>query len=239
MISSQYNYTGNLETIGRDLRRKIMNPILADYGPGGVKFAHVITNVLSNPDAPGLAPYVNDFYNLGVNLQNGSDPQLIASAVGGYVRQGQQVIASLMGGDDAWNSLDPTLQNALLVQHHNQGPARNIASALTAARNGTTYMPQIGDDGAGANYMNNEGVLAVALTRPAFWIYPAKAAFEPADRVSPDYAPNALPSQNPFNPGGMLEQEYVPQPAPGPDRNALNAFLNPNSASIGRNALIF
>ncbi len=76
LIFSRYKDTDNLETTGKDWRKKLSNPILVDYGPGGVKFAHVITNVLSNPDAPGLAPYVNDFYTLGVNLKNGSDPQL-------------------------------------------------------------------------------------------------------------------------------------------------------------------
>ena len=61
IIASQYKTTPDLETTGKDLLKKGLNPILIDYGPGGVKFSHVITNVLSNPSAPGLAPYVNDF----------------------------------------------------------------------------------------------------------------------------------------------------------------------------------
>ena len=47
------------------------------------------------------------------------------------------------------------------------------------------------------------------------------------------------PDPNPFNPGILLEQGYVPQSNINQDRNALNAFLNPNSGSIGRSALIF
>ncbi len=110
-----------------------------------------------------------------------------------------------MGGEDAWNGLDPALQNALLVQHHNQGPARNIAASVAAAQNGIPYIPQIGDDGAGANYVDNEGVLAVALTRPAFWIDPAKIAYQPAGEAFPDYKSSNVPAPNPFNPGGVLD----------------------------------
>jgi len=52
------------------------------------------------------------------------------------------------------------------------------------------------------------------------------------------FANSYIPGGIPFNPGGMLEQGYVPQSSDDLDRNALNAFLNPNSGSIDRNALI-
>jgi hypothetical protein len=55
-----------------------------------------------------------------------------------------------------------------------------------------------------------------------------------------DFANSYAPDPNPpFNPGGLLEQGYVPQSNISQDRNALNAFLNPSSGSIGKNALIF
>jgi hypothetical protein len=54
-----------------------------------------------------------------------------------------------------------------------------------------------------------------------------------------DFANSYAPGPNAFNPGGVLEQGYVPQSNINQDRNALNAFLNPNSGSIGKNALIF
>jgi hypothetical protein len=53
------------------------------------------------------------------------------------------------------------------------------------------------------------------------------------------FANSYAPGPNAFNPGGLLEQGYVPQVDANQDRNALNAFLNPNSGSIGKNALIF
>ena len=53
------------------------------------------------------------------------------------------------------------------------------------------------------------------------------------------FANSYEPSPNAFNPGGLLEQGYVPQADVNQDRNALNAFLNPNSGSIGTNALMF
>jgi hypothetical protein len=54
-----------------------------------------------------------------------------------------------------------------------------------------------------------------------------------------DFANSYVPGPNPFNPGILLEQGYVPQSNINQDRNALNAFLNPTSGSIGRSALIF
>jgi len=54
-----------------------------------------------------------------------------------------------------------------------------------------------------------------------------------------DFANSYVPGPNAFNPGGLLEQGYIPPSVANPDRNALNNFLNPYSASIGRNALIF
>jgi hypothetical protein len=50
------------------------------------------------------------------------------------------------------------------------------------------------------------------------------------------FANSYVPGPNAFNPGGVLD---IPQVDANQDRNALNAFLNPNSGSIGKNALIF
>ena len=47
-----------------------------------------------------------------------------------------------------------------------------------------------------------------------------------------------VPGPNPFNPGGLLEQGYVPQPDAASSTNALAAFANPNSGRFNRNALI-
>ncbi len=54
-----------------------------------------------------------------------------------------------------------------------------------------------------------------------------------------DFSRSYVPAPNPFDPGGALEQPYVPQPADTPDRNALNNFLNPASGSLLGNALNF
>jgi hypothetical protein len=70
LILSQYNATDNLVTTGRDLWKKAQNSLLVDYGPAGVKFANALSNVISNPDAPGLAPYVNNYWTLGAAILN-------------------------------------------------------------------------------------------------------------------------------------------------------------------------
>jgi hypothetical protein len=49
---------------------------------------------------------------------------------------------------------------------------------------------------------------------------------------------NSYVPPNPFNPGRLLEQGYVAQPSDDLERNALNNFLNPNSGSFNRNALL-
>jgi hypothetical protein len=53
------------------------------------------------------------------------------------------------------------------------------------------------------------------------------------------FANSYVPGPNPFNPGRLLEQGYVAQSSDDLERNALNAFLNPNSGSIGTNVLMF
>ena len=205
LILSEYNNTDNIITVGSDSWNKILNPIFVDYGDAGIKFANAIGDVLAEPDAPGLAPYVNNYWNLGVNLITNSDPQLTATAVAAYVQQGQQFIASAMGGSDAWNSLSPTFQNALSVQYFNQGPGP-VTNAYLAADNGLTYQPGIGIDGAGANYVANEGVLAIALISPSYWVDQSKISSQASDQVFPGYTPDAVPGANPFNPNGTLEQ---------------------------------
>lgn len=170
-------------------------------------------------------PYAGDLWTLGQNLENGSDPQLTASSIAHYVLQGQNVIASLMGGEDAWNSLSPIMQNALSVQYYNQGPDRNIKAARDAARNGVAYEPRIGFDGAGANYVENEPILAAALTSPAYWVDQSRNSYRPADQVS---------GPNPFNPGGQL---YTPAENSSVVNALLPAFMSAPSAP--NNALPF
>ena len=230
-ILSSYGNLDSTDTVGRDFFNKAMHPLLLDYGPAGVKYTHAIQAVLADPQAPGLAPYANNLWTLGVNLQNGSDQQLTATSVGQYVRQGQQIIASLMGGEEAWNSLSPTMQNALAVQYYNQGPDRNIKAAQAAYNNGGAYEPHIGSDGAGANYVANEAVLIAALTGPAFWVDQSKIASQPAYQVFPSYTLDRIPGPNPFNPGDQL---YTSPDSAG----VSNAFISP--AGYGnRNALGF
>jgi hypothetical protein len=108
-----------------------------------------------------------------------------------------------MGGEGEWNSLRPTMRNALLTQYYNQGPSAYIKNALLANQSGDAYVPRIGTDGAGANYVANEGILGVAMTWPAYWIDPSKVAYLPADRVFPSYVPGFVPGPNPFNPSGQ------------------------------------
>ena len=85
-----------------------------------------------------------------------------------------------------------------------QGPERNIEAAQTAARNGIPYVPKIGTDGAGANYPANEGVLAVALTTPAYWVDQSETEYPSANQLFPGYTPDPMPGRNPFNPGVQL-----------------------------------
>ncbi len=137
-----------------------------------------------------------------------------------------------MGGEGAWNSLDPTIRNALLVQYHNQGPERNVRAAVAADRIGMPYVPRIGADGAGANYVANEGALDVALTSPAYWVDQSKTAYQPANQAFPSYTPGFVPGQNPLNPGGRLDTG-----SPGVS-NALIGLL-PSPVYRPRNALNF
>jgi hypothetical protein len=103
----------------------------------------------------------------------------------------------------------------------------------------TGYGPTLAQIGGGAYDLGAQGV------NWAFGNITARKAWDNNARNmnsiagGADLANSYVPGPNPFNPGGMLEQGFVPQPDAGLNRNALNAFLNPNSASIGRNALTF
>jgi hypothetical protein len=55
--------------------------------------------------------------------------------------------------------IDANLPRHLTVWN---GEACVFVADIDPARNGTTYAPRIGDDGAGANYMNNEGVFLLS-----------------------------------------------------------------------------
>ena len=52
-----------------------------------------------------------------------------------------------------------------------------------------------------------------------------------------DFANGYVPGPNAFNPGGLLEQAYVPQSGGDLNTNALIAFSSPNSGRFNRNAL--
>lgn len=84
-----------------------------------MKFQNAIRAILNNPDDPGFAPYRNNLFSAGVALQNGSDKALLASSMAAYLRDGLGVYQSNMSvngdpdtGVNAWNNLDPALQQA-------------------------------------------------------------------------------------------------------------------------------
>jgi hypothetical protein len=59
-ILDKYNADPNAITVGRDWGKKYENPLLADYGPAGMKFQNAIRAILNNPNDPAFAPYVNN-----------------------------------------------------------------------------------------------------------------------------------------------------------------------------------
>ena len=97
----------------------------------------------------------------------------MASTIGAYLREGARnyqsnmsVNGDLTTGIDAWERLDPSTRNALLVQFYKQGPTPKLAlkNAMIAAQNSLRYVPRIGVDGAGATYLANEPAIVRALT---------------------------------------------------------------------------
>ncbi|MBJ7401982.1 MAG: hypothetical protein JHD07_01205 [Bradyrhizobium sp.] len=172
IILDKYNADPNAMTVGRDIRKKIKNPLLVDYGPAGMKFQNAIRAILNNPDDPAFAQYVKDLYSADVALHKGSDQALMASTIGAYLREGARnyqsnmsVNGDLTTGIDAWTRLDPSTRNALLVQFYKQGPTPKLAlkNSMIAAQNGVPYVPRIGVDGAGATYLANEPAIIRAL----------------------------------------------------------------------------
>jgi hypothetical protein len=152
-ILNLYNADPNAMTVGKDLLKKAGNPLLVDYGPAGMKFQNAIREILNNPDDPAFAPYVKDLHSAGVALQKGSDRALMASTIGAYLREGarnyqsnKSVNADLPTGVDAWNRLDPSTRNALLVQFYKQGPTPRLAQEkmTLAAEMGAPYVPKLG-----------------------------------------------------------------------------------------------
>ncbi|MBH5400898.1 hypothetical protein HZZ13_24420 [Bradyrhizobium sp. CNPSo 4010] len=134
IILDRYNADPNAMTVGKDIRKKLGNPLLVDYGPSGMKFQNAIRAILNNPDDPAFAPYVKDLYSAGVALHKGSDHALMASTIGAYLREGvrnyqsnMSVHGNLTTGIDAWKRLDPSTRNALLVQFYKQGPTPKLA----------------------------------------------------------------------------------------------------------------
>ena len=159
IILNSYNADPNAITVGQDRWKKVRNPLLVDYGPAGMKFQNAIRAILDNPDDPAFAPYVKDLYSAGVALQRGTNPALMASTIGAYLREGARNYQSNMSangdlrtGLDAWNRLDPSTRNALLVQFYKQGPTPKLVlkNAMIASQNGVPYVPRVGVDGAGA-----------------------------------------------------------------------------------------
>ena len=172
LILDRYRSDPNEITVGSDIGAKIENPLLVDYGPAGLKFHNAIHAILTNPDDPIFAPYVNNLYSAGVALENGTNPALTASTIAAYLRRGAGVYQSNMSvngdpatGVKAWGALDPSTQNALLVQFYKQGPTPNrvLTRMMTAAQDGVPYVSQVGVDGAGATYLANEPAITQAL----------------------------------------------------------------------------
>lgn len=96
MILGRYNQNPNAFTVGSDFPTKLDNPLLADYGPAGVKFHNAIQAIQKNPDDPAFAPYVNNLYSAGRALQDGNDPKLTASAMAAYLQQAIRVYQANM-----------------------------------------------------------------------------------------------------------------------------------------------
>lgn len=239
-ILDRYNADSNAATVGSDIWAKINNPLLVDYGPAGMKFQNAIRAILNNPDDPAFAPYVNDLHSAGVALQNGGDKALMASTIAAYLREGARnyqsnmsVNGDLTTGINAWNSLDPSTQNALLVQFYKQGPTPRLAQEkmTLAAEMGAPYVPGVGADGAGATYLANEPAITQALADgPANfsdrWVATNDRAARAADQRSVQEAADFIDSTNraiandaPIGDGNgvgsQLEQaqQYVSAPA--------------------------
>lgn len=96
MILGRYNQNPNAFTVGSDFPTKLDDPLLADYGPAGVKFHNAIQAIQKNPDDPAFAPYVNNLYSAGRALQDGNDPKLTASAMAAYLQQAIRVYQANM-----------------------------------------------------------------------------------------------------------------------------------------------
>ncbi|AUC98407.1 hypothetical protein CWS35_32250 [Bradyrhizobium sp. SK17] len=165
LILGEYRANPNAITVGSDVWTKLVNPLLVDYGPAGMKFHNAIQAILKNPGDPAFTPYTKSLCSAGVALQNGSDKALTASTIAAYLQHGFGVYQSNMSvngdpttGINAWNGLSPELQRALLVQFYKQGPTpeRVLRSKSSAAQHGIPYVPQIGADGAGATYLANQ-----------------------------------------------------------------------------------
>jgi hypothetical protein len=213
LILDQYNASPDAVTVGSDVRKKVFDGLLVDYGPAGMKFQNAIQAIMKNPDDPAFAQYVNNLYSAGVALQNGSDPSLMASSMAAYLQQATRFYQSNMSvngdpttGINAWNGLSPSLQNALLVQYYKQGPApqRVQAAMMAAAQNGLPYVPKIGTDGAGATYIANEAAIKQAL---------AAEAPPPKPGQSPSSGTSADPRPPEHGPGSSQPPEQSSAPA--------------------------
>lgn len=49
-ILGEYRANPNAITVGSDVWTKIVNPLLVDYGPAGMKFHNAILAILKNPN---------------------------------------------------------------------------------------------------------------------------------------------------------------------------------------------
>lgn len=217
-ILDLHNTDPNAMTVGKDLWKKAGNPLLVDYGPAGMKFQNAIRVILNNPDDPAFAPYVKDLYSAGVALQKGTDQALMASTIGAYLRDGVRNYQSNMSangdlttGTDAWNRLDPSTRNALLVQFYKQGPTPKLAlkNAMIASQNGVPYVPQIGVDGAGATYLANEAAISRALAD-------GPASFSDRWNAINDRAKPAAYQRSVKDPAGRTTNPVVYTDAQGP-----------------------
>jgi hypothetical protein len=225
IIRDRYNADPDATTVGRDLRKKFGNPLLVDYGPAGMKFQNAIRAILNNPDDPALEPYVKDLYSAGVALQKGSNQALMASTIGAYLREGARNYQSNMSvnddlktGVDAWERLDPSTRNALLVQFYKQGPTPRLAQEkmTLAAEMGAPYVPQIGADGAGATYLANEAAIIRALAEgPASFSDRWNATNDGTRRVA-DQRSVSNPAGGITDPAAYADVQGRGDPNPGP-----------------------
>ena len=217
-ILNLYNADPNVITVGQDRWKKVGNPLLVDYGPAGMKFQNAIRAILKNSEDPAFAPYVKDLYSAGVALHKGSDPALMASTIGAYLREGvrsyqsnMSVNGDLTTGVDAWKRLDQPTRNALLVQFYKQGPTptRVLRNAMIAAQNGIPYTPRVGVDGAGATYLANEPAIIQALADgPASFAHRWNAADDRAGLAAYQRSVSSPPSGfiDPAAPAGAQGQ---------------------------------